>query len=49
MAAVIGSLLRDQSRRREMAEKGLRRAADFDWGKTATETLEFYRAVVGNP
>jgi glycosyltransferase involved in cell wall biosynthesis len=32
-----------------MAEKGRRRAAEFDWGKTAAETLEFYRAVAGTP
>jgi glycosyltransferase involved in cell wall biosynthesis len=49
MAAVIDSLLRDEAKRREMAEKGRRRAAEFDWGKTAAETLEFYRAVAGTP
>ncbi|MGD0783199.1 MAG: glycosyltransferase family 1 protein [Candidatus Aminicenantales bacterium] len=49
MAAVIGMLLGDEEKRREMSEKGRRRAADFEWRKTAAETLEFYRMVVGNP
>jgi len=46
---VIGMLLGDEEKRREMSEKGRRRAADFEWRKTAAETLEFYRMVVGNP
>ena len=46
MAAVIGGLLRDEAKRADMREKGLRRARDFEWKKTAAATLEFYRTVV---
>ena len=49
MAAAIGALLGDEAGRRAMGEKGRRRAADFDWRRTAAETLEFYRTVAGNP
>ena len=49
MAAVIGAILGDEAGRRAMGEKGRRRAADFDWRRTAAETLEFYRTVAGNP
>ena len=49
MAAVIGALLGDEAGRRAMGEKGRRRAADFDWRRTAAETLEFYRTIAGNP
>jgi glycosyltransferase involved in cell wall biosynthesis len=49
MAAVLDALLRDEAGRRAMGERGRLRAADFDWGRTAAETLEFYRQVAGNP
>jgi glycosyltransferase involved in cell wall biosynthesis len=47
MAAVISSLLDDGSLRSRLREAGRRRAADFDWAKTAEQTLAFYRQVVG--
>jgi glycosyltransferase involved in cell wall biosynthesis len=35
----IGRLLRDKTSREDLARKGLRRAQDFDWQKTAREIL----------
>ncbi len=47
MAGAISSLLDDESLRSRLREAGRRRAADFDWAKTAAETLAFYRQVAG--
>lgn len=38
-------LLEDDALRRKLREKGLARAKDFSWRKTAEETLGIYRAV----
>ncbi|MDD8027459.1 MAG: glycosyltransferase family 1 protein [Acidobacteriota bacterium] len=47
MAAAIQTLLDDEGLRRDLRGKGLRRAADFTWTKTAAGTLDFYRQVAG--
>ncbi len=36
----LAMLLRDPERRRRLAERGPRRAAEFDWDRTAALTLE---------
>ncbi len=49
VTALAGALergLRDQSLREEMREKGLARARQFSWQRTARETLEVYRQVL---
>ncbi len=45
IAEKVGQLLDDSQVRRGLAEKGRRRAALFDWKKTAAQTLEFYYAL----
>ncbi len=45
LADAIAELLANPAARRELAERGLRRAADFTWDRTARETLAAYRAV----
>lgn len=45
LAEAMAELLADPARRRELSERGLRRAADFTWDKTARETLAAYHAV----
>jgi glycosyltransferase involved in cell wall biosynthesis len=47
LAAAIVRLLDDENLRRDLGEKGRRRARGFNWAKTAGETLAFYRSVVG--
>ncbi len=47
IAASISSLLGDESLRGRLREAGRRRAADFDWAKTAEQTLAFYRQITG--
>ena len=47
IARVLLGLLEDAGKRRELAEKGKKRAALFDWGLTARETLAFYEKVAG--
>lgn len=38
-------LLNDEKLQKEYSEKGLRRAQDFSWAKTAEKTLEIYKKV----
>ncbi len=45
LAAAMRRLLDDSDLRRNLSERGLRRAAQFSWQRTATETLEVYRMV----
>jgi glycosyltransferase involved in cell wall biosynthesis len=47
MAGVVLDLLGNEGKRREMAEKGKRRAVLFDWDRTARLTLEFYGKTAG--
>lgn len=46
LAKAIAHCLRDEEHRTALAKLGLRRAADFDWRKTAEETLETYLAAI---
>ncbi|OGD29593.1 MAG: hypothetical protein A2Y56_06650 [Candidatus Aminicenantes bacterium RBG_13_63_10] len=45
IAEKVGRLLEDGELRKSLIEKGKRRAADFDWRRTAEETLGFYHAI----
>jgi glycosyltransferase involved in cell wall biosynthesis len=42
----IVAIVTDSELRHRLREAGLRRAADFTWGRTAQETLDVYRRVV---
>jgi glycosyltransferase involved in cell wall biosynthesis len=46
-ARVILELLGDEPRRRELAERGKRRASVFTWSETARRTLDFYERTAG--
>jgi glycosyltransferase involved in cell wall biosynthesis len=46
MAQKIENVLRDESYKHELIEKGKKRATEFSWSKTAEETLRIYREVV---
>ena len=45
LAERLRALLRDQSLRRDLRAKGLARAAQFSWERTARETFAVYRRV----
>lgn len=45
LAERLQFLLQNPSRRRELAEKGLKRAAQFSWDACAQKTFEIYRSV----
>ena len=45
MVEAIKNVLQDEMLRRELAERGKRRAAQFSWERTAGETLAIYRAM----
>ena len=47
LSAAITRVLADESLRWEMREKGLARAADFSWKRTAQEMLAVYRRLAG--
>jgi glycosyltransferase involved in cell wall biosynthesis len=47
MAEKIMRLLNDEELRVELMAKGSQRVSDFDWEKTAEQTLSIYQAVVG--
>jgi glycosyltransferase involved in cell wall biosynthesis len=49
MAEKILFLLRSGEARKALAETGKQRVRDFDWERTASRTLEFYRSVAGVP
>lgn len=46
LAEGISKLISDESLRRKLIQKGLARAKNFDWGKTAALTLKVYEKVV---
>lgn len=45
LAAALTTALSDAGKREELRAKGLARAAQFSWARTATRTLEIYRRV----
>ncbi len=45
LAAVVGNVISDESLRKSLREKGLARAAQFSWQRTAEQTLEVYKEV----
>jgi glycosyltransferase involved in cell wall biosynthesis len=47
IARVILELMEDEPRRRELAERGKRRASLFGWPETARQTLAFYEKTAG--
>ncbi|HVR95676.1 MAG TPA: glycosyltransferase family 1 protein [Thermoanaerobaculia bacterium] len=47
MAKAIASVMADPERRARLAERGARRAQDFDWDLTARKTLDVYLAAIG--
>ena len=46
--AGIVEVLEDEDRRAELREKGIARAAQFNWTKAANETLQVYGTAVGS-
>ena len=48
IAEGLGRLLEDDSLRRQLSERGYRRAADFSWERCARETLAVYKAVTSS-
>lgn len=48
MAQSIAHCLSDPEHRSALAKLGTRRAADFQWHRTAEQTLEVYRRALGN-
>jgi glycosyltransferase involved in cell wall biosynthesis len=46
MAKGIAHLMRDEAYRRSLSELGKGRAADFNWRRTAEQTLDIYRQVL---
>ncbi len=47
LAAAMERLLRDDALRADLRERGLQRAAEFSWERTARETLAVYEWVAG--
>jgi glycosyltransferase involved in cell wall biosynthesis len=47
MADALAMLLTDADRRQAQRERGLARAADFSWDRTARQTLDVYRSCLG--
>ena len=45
LSAQLNDLLGDPAGRSALADTGLKRAAEFSWGRCAEETLEVYRAI----
>ncbi len=49
MARAIVQNMADPDHRAKLAQLGLKRAKDFRWGKTATQTLQVYRNLLQHP
>jgi glycosyltransferase involved in cell wall biosynthesis len=47
IAAQAAAVLDDAAMRGRLIAEGLRRSRDFDWGRTAADTLAFYEEVAG--
>jgi glycosyltransferase involved in cell wall biosynthesis len=45
-AEALARIIEDESLRRDLRARSLRRAARFDWRRTAEETLEVYRTAL---
>jgi len=45
LTVAIWRLLNDSELRASLAEKGIKRAANFSWDKAAQETLKLYRSL----
>ncbi|MDI6891770.1 MAG: glycosyltransferase family 1 protein [Actinomycetota bacterium] len=45
LAAAISDVISDESLRKSLKEKGLARAAQFSWQRTAEQTLEIYNGI----
>ncbi len=43
LAEALGRVLQDEALQDDLRERGLRRAADYSWERTAAQTLEVYR------
>lgn len=43
LAQALGRVLQDKALQDDLRERGLRRAADYSWERTAAQTLEVYR------
>jgi len=48
VAQNMAGLVRDAERREQLAAEALKQAARFDWNRTAAETLQAYRSVLGH-
>jgi glycosyltransferase involved in cell wall biosynthesis len=46
MSEAILKFSQDSDLRRELRERGLKRAEDFSWEKTARETLKIYKKLI---
>lgn len=49
LTAAIVTIARDHERRHDLARRGLRRAEEFSWARTAKEMLALYGRVAGVP
>jgi glycosyltransferase involved in cell wall biosynthesis len=49
MAGQIARVLRDESLRRQLSDRGLQQAARFSWDRTARETLAAFRELLDGP
>ena len=47
-AEAIGRVLADETLQQDLRRRGIERARRFTWRRTAADTLEVYRAVLGN-
>lgn len=47
LAHAIADCMRDPERRDELSQRGIRRAEEFRWDRTAADTLAIYREVLG--
>lgn len=45
LAAAVSNVISDESLRKSLREKGLARAAQFSWQRTAEQTLEVYKEI----
>lgn len=48
LGVAINRLLTDETLRRDLVDKGLKRAAKFSWEQAARETLDVYRKTINN-
>ncbi|GAH10635.1 unnamed protein product, partial [marine sediment metagenome] len=47
IAGRIVEALQDKSLQKKLIARGVERSKDFDWEKTAVDTLDFYKAIAG--